>query len=152
MISSYYVLFVSCFLLLAICYFISDDFYLKLAITCKKLFPLAPVVQLVIFQLDSLYFSNLHNLKSFHQIKVSRDHSVQRYSYVLDLFSILEILSIRKHSNIFLLSCSQLNHITIKAVPAHAHIDKMHWLDKDKIVTEVFFIVWVGRNSCRLDK
>ena len=49
MILSYYLLFVSCYLLLAICYFISDNFYLKLAITCKNLFPFAPVVRLVIF-------------------------------------------------------------------------------------------------------
>jgi len=38
-------------LLLAKCYFISDEFYLKLVITCKNLFPFAPVVRLVIFSM-----------------------------------------------------------------------------------------------------
>ena len=52
MILTYYLLFVSCYLLLAICYFIYDDFYLKLAITCKNLFPFAPVVCLVIYLME----------------------------------------------------------------------------------------------------
>ena len=39
-----------CCLLFDIFYFISDNFYLKLAISCKNLFPFAPVVRLVIFQ------------------------------------------------------------------------------------------------------
>ena len=56
-------LFVSCYLLLAIFYFISDDFYLKLAITCKNLFPFAPVVRLVIFfqKLSPIIFKTLPN-------------------------------------------------------------------------------------------
>ena len=39
------------YLLLSIWYILlfSDNFYLKLAITCKNLFPFAPVVRLVIF-------------------------------------------------------------------------------------------------------
>ena len=41
-------------LLLAKCYFISDEFYLKLVITCKNLFPFAPVVRLVIFLLCTI--------------------------------------------------------------------------------------------------
>ena len=49
MILSYYSLFVACYLSFAICYLISGDFYLKLAITYKNLFPFAPVVRLVIF-------------------------------------------------------------------------------------------------------
>ena len=49
MILNYYLLFVSWYLLLAICYFIFDNFYLKLAISCKNLFPFAPVVRLIIF-------------------------------------------------------------------------------------------------------
>ena len=46
---SYYMVFVAFYLSLAICYFMTDYFYLKLAITCKNLFPFAPVVCLVIF-------------------------------------------------------------------------------------------------------
>ena len=46
---SNYLLFVAWHFSLPICYFISDDFYLKPAIPCKNLFPFAPVVRLVIF-------------------------------------------------------------------------------------------------------
>ena len=49
---SYYMVFVAFYLSLAICYFMTDYFYLKLAITCKNLFPFAPVVRLVIFLYD----------------------------------------------------------------------------------------------------
>ena len=42
-------LFASCYLWLAICYLLTESFFLKLAITCKNLFPFAPVVRLVIF-------------------------------------------------------------------------------------------------------
>ena len=37
------------YLLLAICYLLSYTFYVKLAFTCKNVFPFAPVVRLVIF-------------------------------------------------------------------------------------------------------
>ena len=39
------------YLLLAICYISSDHLHLKLAITCKNLFPFPPAVRLVIFKL-----------------------------------------------------------------------------------------------------
>ena len=42
-------MYVECYLWLSICYLLSESFYLKLAITCKNLFPFASVVRLVIF-------------------------------------------------------------------------------------------------------
>ena len=47
---------VTCYLLLAICYSLSDTCYLKLATSCKNLIPFAPVVRLalVIFIMTSI--------------------------------------------------------------------------------------------------
>ena len=39
---------VTCYLLLAICYSLSDTCYLKLATSCKNLIPFAPVVRLAL--------------------------------------------------------------------------------------------------------
>ena len=49
-------MYATCYLLLSICYLLSESFYLKIAITCKNLFPFAPVVRLVIFSKVTEHF------------------------------------------------------------------------------------------------
>ena len=43
---------VTCYLLFTMCYLLSDNCYLKLATSCKKLFPFAPVVRLALVVLN----------------------------------------------------------------------------------------------------
>ena len=48
---------VMCYLLIALCYLLSEAFHLKLAITCKNLFLSLVVVRLVIFWFNVGIFS-----------------------------------------------------------------------------------------------
>ena len=48
---------VTCYLLFTICYSLSDNCYLKLAASCKNLFPFAPVVRLALVAKLSLNFN-----------------------------------------------------------------------------------------------
>ena len=63
---------VTCYLLLTICYTLSDTCYLKLATSCKNLIPFAPVVRLALVLVKIRFFLVLFIVLKSH----CREHTV----------------------------------------------------------------------------